>query len=113
MCKWFRKLFAGKAKPPAQVLTAEAVDDSTPAGQPELEVKPVTIDLNQKLTRNFALYEFTRSATATKRGIDNTPTPEMVEAARLLCVHVMQPARSHFGPMTVTSGIRVPVLNSA
>lgn len=107
MCRWLRKLRARAQK-------VEVMPVVAPPPMPDLASVADPLDPNQQLTKNFALREFTRSATASKRGIDNTPTPEMVAATKLLCEHVLQPARDHFGvPFTITSGIRVPALNAA
>jgi hypothetical protein len=64
-----------------------------------------------KLSANFSLSELTKSQTATRKGIDNTPSPEHQENLRLLCEAVLQPVREHFGRVvTVTSGYRSPEL---
>ena len=67
-----------------------------------------------KLTANFSLSELTKSQTATRKGIDNTPSPEHQENLRLLCEAVLQPVREHFGRVvTITSGYRSPELCTA
>ena len=67
-----------------------------------------------KLTANFSLSELTKSQTATRKGIDNSPSPEHQENLRLLCEAVLQPVREHFGRVvTVTSGYRSPELCTA
>lgn len=67
-----------------------------------------------QLSKNFQLHEFTRSQTATRRGIKNTPTPAQIESLRKLCVHVLQPVRDHYGqPIRISSGFRSPRLNRA
>ena len=67
-----------------------------------------------KLTANFSLSELTKSQTATRKGIDNTPSPEHQENLKLLCEAVLQPVRAHFGRVvTVTSGYRSPELCTA
>jgi len=64
-----------------------------------------------KLSANFSLSELTKSQTATRKGIDNTPSPEHQENLRLLCEAVLQPVREHFGQVvTVSSGYRSPEL---
>ena len=66
------------------------------------------------LTPHFRLSEFTRSATAQARGIDNTPTEEIVSNLRHLCENVLEPLRQHFGePITISSGYRSTALNRA
>lgn len=67
-----------------------------------------------KLTQHFSLEEMTKSQTASRKGIDNTPTPEVVENLKQLCENVLEKIRNHFGrPLTVNSGYRGPKLNKA
>lgn len=65
------------------------------------------------LSKNFSLRELTHSQGAERRGIDNTPPPEVVEALTALCVNILEPLRAAVGPVTVTSGYRAPALNRA
>ncbi len=67
---------------------------------------------NTLFTPHFALLEFTESATARKYGIDNTPTTEIVENIRALCVNTLEPLREALGqPVIITSGYRSKALN--
>ena len=66
-----------------------------------------------KLSENFTLAELTKSSTATRLGIDNTPTPEQLENLLELCNKVLQPLRDAIGPIRISSGLRVPALNKA
>ena len=67
-----------------------------------------------KLSANFSLSELTRSQTATRKGIDNSPNDEQLANLKALCENVLQPIRDHFGkPVRISSGLRVPELNSA
>lgn len=67
-----------------------------------------------KLSNNFDLAEFVKSDTATRLGIDNTPTFQEVENIARLVVNVLQPLRNAYGkPITVNSGYRCPALNKA
>ena len=67
-----------------------------------------------KLTANFSLSELTKSQTAERKGIDNTPSPEHQENLKLLCESVLQPVRDHFGKVvTISSGYRSPELCAA
>jgi hypothetical protein len=67
---------------------------------------------NTVLTPHFKLREFTESATAMKHGIDNRPTPEVVENLRRLCKHTLEPLREKLGlPIVITSGFRTKALN--
>ena len=66
-----------------------------------------------KLSENFTLAELTKSQTAKRLGIDNTPTPEQLENLIELCNKVLQPLRDAIGPIHISSGLRVPALNKA
>tara|TARA_E500000178_G_scaffold66602_1_gene63808 strand:- start:365 stop:811 length:447 start_codon:yes stop_codon:yes gene_type:complete len=67
-----------------------------------------------KLTKNFSLEEMTKSQTALRKGLDNSPSPHHVICLELLCEHVLQPIRDHFDrPVTITSGYRSPELCAA
>ena len=60
-----------------------------------------------KLSENFSLIELTKSQTAERKGIDNTPSPVHQGNLKLLCMHVLQPVRSHFNRIvSVSSGYR-------
>lgn len=66
------------------------------------------------LSENFTLAEMIRSDAASRRGIDNTPSPVIIENLTRLCLHVLEPVRAHFArPVIVTSGYRSPAVNSA
>lgn len=67
-----------------------------------------------KLSENFSLSEFTRSATADALGIDNTPSGEVVANLTALCRDVLQPLRDAWGePLHINSGYRCQALNKA
>jgi zinc D-Ala-D-Ala carboxypeptidase len=66
-----------------------------------------------RLSKNFTLQEFTKSQTALRQGIDNTPEGEHLEAAKALFENVVQPVREKFGPTVINSGYRGPALNEA
>ena len=67
-----------------------------------------------KLSKYFSLEEFTRSDTARKLGIDNTPTPEHIQNLSDMCVNLLDPIREAWGrPLIVTSGYRGYKLNAA
>ena len=64
-----------------------------------------------KLTENFSLNELTKSQTAERKGIDNTPSAEHQENLKSLCEMILQPIRDHFGQVvSVSSGYRSPEL---
>ena len=64
-----------------------------------------------KLSKNFTLAEYTKSQTALRNDIDNTPNDAHLEAAKALFVQVVQPVRDRFGPTVINSGYRGPELN--
>ena len=67
-----------------------------------------------QLSKNFNLVEMTKSQTATRKGIDNTPSAEHQGNLQSLCMHVLQPIRDHFSQVvTVSSGYRSPELCTA
>ena len=67
-----------------------------------------------QLSGHFSLNELTKSQTATRKGINNTPSPEQVDNLAALCIQVLEPTRRHFGkPMVITSGYRSEALCEA
>jgi len=64
--------------------------------------------------RHFSINELTRSQTARRLGIDNTPPASAVTALHQLVDHVLDPLRDAWGgPIRVNSGYRCPALNKA
>lgn len=66
-----------------------------------------------KLSKNFTLAEFTKSATAKRLGLDNTPNNTHISRMKVLCEKVLQPARDYFEEIypkkcfiKITSGYR-------
>ena len=66
-----------------------------------------------RLSANFTLAEFTKSQTATRKGLDNTPGDEHLENAKKLFENVVQKVRDNFGVTVINSGYRGPALNEA
>lgn len=66
-----------------------------------------------KLSTNFNLSEFTKSQTATRKNIKNIPNDQVISSLRMLCINVLEPIRSAFGPVVINSGYRNPTLNKA
>ena len=64
-----------------------------------------------KLSAHFALGEFTRSESAKREGLDNTPTPEHLENLKTLCEKVLEPIRLKYGSINISSGYRGKMLN--
>jgi len=66
-----------------------------------------------KLTANFSLEELTKSETALRFGMDNTPNDQELANMVALCECVLQPIRDHFGKgVKVNSGFRDPEVNA-
>ena len=67
-----------------------------------------------KLTENLSLAEVTKSATAIRMGIKNTPSATHLIALKEVSKNIFQLCREHFGkPLAVTSGYRSEALNEA
>lgn len=61
----------------------------------------------------FTIAELCRSATAQAKGIDNTPTPQIVSNLQRLIDRVLDPVRKIYGkPIVVSSGYRSPALEA-
>lgn len=74
------------------------------------------VDLNEKLSKNFRVREFVRSATAKRMGINNVliDKSDAHRNAKALFGSVIQPVRDRLSaPLFVTSGFRCPELNAA
>lgn len=67
-----------------------------------------------RLSPHFTLAEFTKSGTAKRLGIDNTPPASFVEKLKAVA-EVLEKIRAHFGdkPVRVNSGFRCAALNEA
>ena len=65
------------------------------------------------LSKNFSLSELTKSETAIRKDIDNTPSNEVLSNLTTLCNMVLQKVRDSHGVVTITSGYRSPELNKA
>jgi len=67
-----------------------------------------------KLSKNLSLAEVTKSTTAKRLGIDNTPDEWGIENLRQVAINVFQPLRDAFKcPIYVSSGYRSAELNTA
>ena len=67
-----------------------------------------------QLSKHFTLSEMTRSMTATRKGIDNTPGSAEIKNLGDLCYEVLEPLRAHFDKaVTITSGYRSEALCEA
>ena len=67
-----------------------------------------------KLSKNLSLAEVTKSTTAKRLNIDNTPDEWTTENLRQIAINVFQPLRDSFKcPIFVSSGYRSAELNAA
>ena len=65
------------------------------------------------LTKNFTLSEMTKSETALRHDMDNSPAQTAISNLQALAVHVLQPVRDHYGKgVRVNSGFRHPDVNA-
>lgn len=68
----------------------------------------------KNISKNITYIEATKSATAIKKGIDNTPTNETLEIMQYVAENVFEPLREHFNvPIGITSFYRSSALNKA
>ena len=65
-----------------------------------------------RVSKNFALSEMTKSATAERLGVDNSPSTIHLVNLTHLAIHILQPVRDQFGVITINSGYRSPALNA-
>ena len=67
-----------------------------------------------KISNHLTLREVTKSNTADRRGIDNTPTDEHLENLKVVAEKIFEPLRVRFGvPIGISSGYRSKALNKA
>lgn len=67
-----------------------------------------------KLTENFTLSEMTKSETALRHGLDNTPGDTEIANLKRLAENVLQPIRNNYKRgVKVNSGYRAPNVNAA
>ena len=65
---------------------------------------------DEMLSEYFRQREIAKSSVADRKGIDNTPSDAVIEHARNLALHVLDPIRKHFGPFTPQSWYRCELL---
>ena len=65
-----------------------------------------------RLSKNFALSEMVKSATAERLNVDNSPSDIHLVNLTHLVIHILQPVRDEFGVITINSGYRSPALNA-
>ena len=83
-----------------------------PSAAPVASVGKVSPDM--QLSEHFNLKEFTKSETAIRKRIDNTPNAQHAQNLKNVCEKILEPVRNHFGkPVRINSGYRGPALNAA
>jgi len=101
-------MWTAGAAPVVAVSAPQATAPSAPAA-PAMVVTP-----DMQLSPHFKLNEFTKSETAIRKRIDNTPGPAHAKNLKLVCEKILEPVRNHFGkPVRINSGYRGPALNAA
>lgn len=67
-----------------------------------------------QISKHLSLAEVSRSETAKRRGINNTPSGEHLENFKKLAENIFEPIREHFKvPIHISSGYRSKELNKA
>jgi len=103
---YFAQLSAPAGTAPKAV-SAPVVASPSPA--PVGKVSP-----EMQLSEHFNLKEFTKSETAIRKRIDNTPNEKHAQNLKNVCEKILEPVRNHFGkPVRINSGYRGPALNAA
>jgi len=98
------KTYFSQLSAPGSVVAA-----SKPVAAPAAKVNP-----DMQLSEHFKLTEFTKSETAIRKRIDNTPNAEHAANLKAVCEKILEPVRKHFGkPVRINSGYRGAALNSA
>lgn len=68
----------------------------------------------KKISKHVSYKEATFSQTATRKDIDNTPSPEILERMKALAENIFEPLRAHVGgPIKINSFYRSINLNVA
>jgi hypothetical protein len=67
-----------------------------------------------QLGKNFSLHELTKSETALRKDLDNTPPQSAVSNLQFLVDRVLQPVRDHYNKgVKINSGYRSPEVNAS
>ena len=91
---------------------------AAPAPVANVVAKPVaealTVTPDMQLSTHFKLNEFTKSETAIRKRIDNTPGPAHAANLKKVCEKILEPVRTHYNkPVRINSGYRGAALNAA
>ena len=65
-----------------------------------------SLEDSMQLSKNFSLLELTKSQTAERKGIDNTPNADHIYNLTALAENILQPVRDEWGSFIVSSGFR-------
>jgi hypothetical protein len=65
------------------------------------------------ISKHITFAEATKSNTATRLGIDNNPSPEIIETMKATAENLFEPIREQCGPIRISSFYRSPELNRA
>jgi len=108
---YFSQLSAPAGAAPKVVAPVAAKPAAAPAPV-AAAVGKVSADM--QLSEHFNLKEFTKSETAIRKRIDNTPNSVHATNLKAVCEKILEPVRKHFGkPVRINSGYRGPALNAA
>ena len=108
---YFSQLSAPAGAAPKVVAPVAAKPAAAPAPV-AAAVGKVSADM--QLSEHFNLKEFTKSETAIRKRIDNTPNSVHATNLQKVCEKILEPVRNHFQkPVRINSGYRGPALNSA
>jgi len=67
-----------------------------------------------RLSQHFTLLELTKSQTAARLGIQNSPNPKQIKSLRRVAENILEPVRKRFDkPFSPSSGFRCQELNKA
>jgi|LakMenE01Jun11ns_1017448.scaffolds.fasta_scaffold9956670_8 putative chitinase len=88
---------------------------ATPVAAPvATAVSSGKVNPEMQLSEHFNLKEFTKSETAIRKRIDNTPNAQHAQNLKNVCEKILEPVRNHFGkPVRINSGYRGSALNAA
>ena len=106
------KTYYAQLSAPGAAVTATPKPTVAPPPAPAASASKVTPEM--QLSEHFNLKEFTKSETAIRKRIDNTPNSEHAQNLKNVCEKILEPVRNHFQkPVRINSGYRGPALNSA
>jgi putative chitinase len=106
------KTYFAQLSAPAGATPKVVTPAAKPAAAPAAPIGKISPDI--QLSEHFNLKEFTKSETAIRKRIDNTPNAAHAENLKNVCEKILEPVRNHFGkPVRINSGYRGPALNAA